>query len=189
MKPLYLGIIALVIILTLALLFRGNQPDAPSNLPDTTVPKPMQNDHMMSPEEHASMMKEGEESISEETGTRDTKEAPNQAQPTAVEHKAGMTETSTSNSKEKTIMVHGDNFLYDPKTIRVKQGDVVTIHFMSMNGFHDFVIDGLNVKSDKISNGGSTKVTFTASKKGTFEYYCSVGTHRANGMVGTLIVE
>ena len=34
-----------------------------------------------------------------------------------------------------------------------------------------------------------TFVEFTVDKTGTFEYYCSVGQHRANGMVGNLIVE
>ncbi len=36
---------------------------------------------------------------------------------------------------------------------------------------------------------GKTFVEFTADKKGTFEYYCSVGEHRVNGMKGKFIVE
>jgi len=32
-------------------------------------------------------------------------------------------------------------------------------------------------------------VEFTADTPGEFEYYCSVGQHRANGQVGKLIVE
>ena len=34
-----------------------------------------------------------------------------------------------------------------------------------------------------------TSVTFIADQEGSFEYYCSVGNHREEGMVGTLIVE
>jgi len=40
-----------------------------------------------------------------------------------------------------------------------------------------------------VTPGTPTSVTFVADKTGTFEYYCSVGNHRAQGMVGKLIVE
>src|SRR3990167_9256749 len=39
------------------------------------------------------------------------------------------------------------------------------------------------------NTGQSASVEFTADKAGGFEYYCSVGTHRAMGMVGAFIVE
>lgn len=39
------------------------------------------------------------------------------------------------------------------------------------------------------SADGVTSVTFVADTLGTFEYYCSVGNHRAQGMVGNLVVE
>jgi plastocyanin len=35
----------------------------------------------------------------------------------------------------------------------------------------------------------STFIEFVANKKGKFEYYCSVGEHRAMGMKGNLVVE
>jgi len=56
-------------------------------------------------------------------------------------------------------------------------------------GFHDFVIDEFNVRTPQLKNPGTASVTFTADKVGTFEYYCSVGQHRVNGMVGKLIVK
>ncbi len=73
--------------------------------------------------------------------------------------------------------------------IRVKEGDKVRIEFSSQEGFHDFVIDEFNVATEKVSADGSSAVEFVADKKGTFEYYCSVGKHRANGMFGKFIVE
>ena len=36
--------------------------------------------------------------------------------------------------------------------------------------------------------GEEQTITFVADKTGGFEFYCSVGNHRAMGMVGTLIV-
>ncbi len=89
----------------------------------------------------------------------------------------------------RTFDVHGANFSFDVKEIRVKAGDTVTVNFTNTEGTHDFVLDEFNARTPRIQGGSSAKVTFVASKKGTYEYYCSVGNHRAMGMVGKLIVE
>lgn len=93
-----------------------------------------------------------------------------------------------------TIIMTGENFKFvvdgvENPTLTVKEGEIVTIEFTSTSGFHDVVIDELNAATSKVKAGDSTSVTFTANKTGTFDYYCSVGTHRANGMVGQIIVE
>jgi plastocyanin len=85
--------------------------------------------------------------------------------------------------------VTGSNFEYDLSEIRVQVGDTVTINFESEAGFHDWVVDEFNAATDKVRPGTPTSVTFVASRAGTYEYYCSIGSHRANGMVGNLIVE
>ncbi len=84
-----------------------------------------------------------------------------------------------------------DSFMfgYSDTELRVKEGQTVTINLTSSGGMHDFVIDELDVATTRITTGGSTSVTFVADQKGTFEFYCSVMQHRANGMVGTFIVE
>jgi hypothetical protein len=43
--------------------------------------------------------------------------------------------------------------------------------------------------AEQVGAGASDVVEFTADKAGTFEYYCSVGNHRAMGMKGTLTVK
>ncbi|HLC31158.1 MAG TPA: plastocyanin/azurin family copper-binding protein [Candidatus Nanoarchaeia archaeon] len=73
--------------------------------------------------------------------------------------------------------------------IKVKKGDKIRIEFTSSEGFHDWKLDEFNAATAKINAGGSSSVEFIADKTGTFEYYCSVGQHRANGMKGKLIVE
>jgi len=83
----------------------------------------------------------------------------------------------------------GNNFSFSQKELRVKKGQTVTVNFESESGFHDFVVDEFNAATAKVQTGSKTSVTFVADKAGTFEYYCSVGSHRANGMVGKLIVE
>lgn len=73
--------------------------------------------------------------------------------------------------------------------ITVKEGDHVRIEFSSSEGFHDWVVDEFNARTERVNPGSISSVEFVADKKGTFEYYCSVGQHRANGMKGKLIVE
>lgn len=90
--------------------------------------------------------------------------------------------------------LEGRNFEFmqdgeEAPTLRVKLGDSVSVTLKSTEGFHDFVIDELGVASEKVSLGESTTVTFTATERGEFEYYCSVGSHRANGMFGKFVVE
>lgn len=87
-----------------------------------------------------------------------------------------------------TIDMVGTNYAYDMSEVTVSEGDTVTINFTSAEGFHDIVIDEFNVASEKVTAGDSTSVTFVADTAGTYEYYCSVGNHRAQGMVGTLVV-
>ncbi|MBD3387984.1 MAG: hypothetical protein GF416_02950 [Candidatus Altiarchaeales archaeon] len=74
-------------------------------------------------------------------------------------------------------------------TLRVRQGDTVRVEFTSAEGFHDWVVDEFDAATDKVSAPASTYVEFVADKKGSFEYYCSVGQHRQQGMEGELIVE
>jgi plastocyanin len=64
----------------------------------------------------------------------------------------------------------------------------VTVNFTSDQWFHDWVVDEFDAATEKVETWGTTSVTFVADQVGEFEYYCSVGAHRANGMVGMLIV-
>lgn len=88
----------------------------------------------------------------------------------------------------KEFVVTGSKYAFSPATLSVKKGDHVKITFMNSGGMHDFVIDELNVRTNAIQGGGQEVVEFDATQAGTFEYYCSVGNHRAMGMQGTLTV-
>lgn len=110
------------------------------------------------------------------------------AMPTVTTEAATGTATTTTTAA-KEFTVHGGSYYFKPNQITVKKGDTVKLTFINDGGFHDFVINELNVKTDIIGSGKSQTVTFTADKAGTFQYYCSVGNHRAMGMVGTLVVQ
>ena len=73
--------------------------------------------------------------------------------------------------------------------IVVNEGDEVLIELEAVEGTHNLVIDEFDVATEMISEGETDAVQFTADQVGEFEYYCSVGTHRADGMYGNFIVE
>jgi len=89
----------------------------------------------------------------------------------------------------KTFDISGKNFEFSQTEIRVKKGDTVRINFTSTEGLHDWEVDEFNAETAQVQTGQSSSVEFVADQAGEFEYYCSVGSHRAKGMVGKLIVE
>lgn len=107
----------------------------------------------------------------------------------SIQMTPGVTGAMKESGTVKEITVTGANFKFNPTTITVKKGDTVKLTFKSVGGFHDFVIDELDVKTKVVSDGQTDTVEFTADKAGTYEYYCSVGDHRKMGMVGKLIVQ
>lgn len=87
-----------------------------------------------------------------------------------------------------TVTMEAGAFYFTPDTITVKQGQTVRIELSAMDMMHDYNIDELNVDGPVVKSGESTTIEFVADRVGNFEYYCSVGQHRANGQVGTLTV-
>ena len=85
--------------------------------------------------------------------------------------------------------VDASNFKYSVTEMRVKKGATVEINLNIVEGNHDWVIDEFDARTEVMSAGENETITFVADQVGTFEYYCSVGNHRQQGMVGTLIVE
>ncbi|QQE63496.1 blue (type 1) copper domain protein [Leptolyngbya sp. BL0902] len=74
--------------------------------------------------------------------------------------------------------------------IVVQQGDTVALTLCVTGGTHDWVVDEFDAATEVISAGGDcSTVEFVADQAGEFDYYCSVGNHRAEGMAGRFIVE
>lgn len=104
-------------------------------------------------------------------------------------------EQSETGGEVVEVSLTGENFVFlrdgerNP-TLRVQQGDTVRVTFASAEGFHDFVVDEFDASTSRVMPAdGATTVEFVADETGTFEYYCSVGSHRQNGMRGQLVVE
>lgn len=103
-------------------------------------------------------------------------------------------ESTPDEVAQVTFDLTGENFKFmmngvEAPDLKVKKGDRVTVNLTSTNGFHDWVVDAFGAATERVDTGNSTSVAFIANETGTFEYYCSVGQHRANGMKGNLIVE
>lgn len=103
--------------------------------------------------------------------------------------KPGTTEMVVSEDIKK-VVVEGSEFQLSPATLTLKRGEKVRLIFNNTGSKpHDFRVDELNIQTKVINGGESDTVEFTPDKAGKFEYYCSVGAHRANGMKGTLTVQ
>ena len=83
-------------------------------------------------------------------------------------------------------MVSG-NFFFEPNTITASPGESIRIEFTENSGFHTFVIDELDL-SFSITEGEGLKFT-APTEPGSYAFYCDIGSHRAFGMEGTLIVQ
>ena len=100
-------------------------------------------------------------------------------------------EDSMMEGEAKEFKVSGANFRFSPDTMTIKKGDTVKVIFSNTDASmpHDWVIDEFDTRTSILQPGESEIIEFVADKAGTFEFYCSVGQHRANGMVGKLIVQ
>ncbi len=93
-----------------------------------------------------------------------------------------------ANADTVSFTVEGSNTKFAPTNLTVKKGQKVKLTFKNVEGFHDWKIDAFNAFTSKIKGGAEETIEFVVDKAGSFEYYCSVGSHRAMGMVGTLVV-
>ncbi|MBI4130616.1 cupredoxin domain-containing protein [Candidatus Roizmanbacteria bacterium] len=125
--------------------------------------------------------------------TPQTEEAGNQQETLMEETTPPSESVSDESTMEESgvleVQMEAGSFYFTPKEIRAKLGQAVRINLTAIDLMHDFNIDELGVDGPIMKEGESTTIEFVADQAGEFEYYCSVGQHRANGQVGTLIVE
>lgn len=83
------------------------------------------------------------------------------------------------------------SFYFSPNVLTFAPGSTVTLDLNNVEGFHDFVIDEFDVKTDTIAAGETERVTFTIpdNASGEYTFYCSIGNHREQGMEGTIVVQ
>lgn len=98
-----------------------------------------------------------------------------------------ITEIILGAEPEVEVSMEAANFSFTPNVINAAPDDRVSINFTKNTGFHTFVIDEIGVEFG-IAEG--EKLNFTApSEPGSYAFYCDIGSHRAMGMEGSLIVK
>jgi plastocyanin len=96
--------------------------------------------------------------------------------------------TTTTKPRPKTIKVTASSFKFKPKSLAVAAGQKITIALHSTDQLHNFVIMGKG-KIAEASSGDTKKGSFTLKKPGKYTFYCSIDSHRAAGMEGTITVK
>ena len=98
---------------------------------------------------------------------------------------------------QTTHTVYASSYEYSPKDLTIEVGDSVV--WINDEGYHDvngninsITGDPFNnpetFDSDPTSVAGAVIYAHKFTVAGTYNYDCSVGSHAANGMVGTIVV-
>jgi plastocyanin len=100
----------------------------------------------------------------------------------------GVATTAVSAAPKATYKLSADKskLKFNKSTIRAKAGKVTLSMSNPSSIGHNIAIKGKS-KGKVVTKGGTSKVSATL-KKGTYTFYCSVGSHEKAGMKGKLIV-
>jgi len=123
-------------------------------------------------------------------------------------------QSQSAASSPQVASVAAKEFAFTPAALTVTAGQPVTINFQNTGSVdHDFSIREIEISGEATSSGdassghmmggmsdqpklhvaasagGKGTLTFTPSKPGIYEFYCTVAGHKEAGMVGTLTVK
>jgi len=96
---------------------------------------------------------------------------------------------------QNSYTVSAGNFYYTPQILTINLGD--TVHWLNDGGFHNVNFDVNSISGASFNNPVSFASTptndvemysYVFTVAGSYDYDCSVGSHAANGMVGSIIV-
>jgi uncharacterized cupredoxin-like copper-binding protein len=80
-------------------------------------------------------------------------------------------------------------FKFEPSTLEIPEGAEVVLTFKNSGVMaHNFEVPSLDVATKTIGAGKTETVTFTASKKGSYKFICTVPGHAPAGMTGQIAV-
>ena len=94
-----------------------------------------------------------------------------------------------------THIINSGNYYYSPSSLTIKVGD--TVVWINDGGYHNINFDISSVTGSSYNNPvgfvttpttGSTLATYVFTTAGIYNYDCSVGSHAANGMTGSITV-
>src|SRR3972149_4130599 len=98
----------------------------------------------------------------------------------------------------QAITLTAQTMTYSPSTFEVTAGVPVDLTFVNEDALeHDFSVLEIPVESGAgvepvlhgaAEPGATNNLTFTPTKPGTYEFFCTVAGHKEAGMVGTMVV-
>ena len=167
-KHLLIGLLALTVVASGCLDSTEEDPETPEEAPEE-------------PDE--------EDMNGEETTDEDTSPEENETEEAETDTEEADEEQS---DEVREIEVEGGSHYFDPDEIEVEAGETVEFVFVNEEGTHDLVLEdgeGERVEGTEVISGGETdSFTYTFEEEDDYEIYCSVGTHRSQGMEGTVTV-
>ena len=114
--------------------------------------------------------------------------------PISIEEETGIDESIPEELEEipspvvKEFTITASNFKFEPSNLAVNQGDIVKITLINEGGTHNIFFEEYNEGTSIASSPITQTLEFVADQAGSFAFWCEVGTHRALGMEGTLVV-
>ena len=96
----------------------------------------------------------------------------------------------TSAATSLKVSASKTSLKFNKKTLRAKRGKVTIVMSNPSSTKHAIAIEGHGIDKDgkTVGKGGTSRVTVTIKKKGTYTFYCPVDGHKDAGMKGKLIV-
>ena len=188
MKIIILSVVAIIIAFGAVFLFT-NTSKAPSTTSEVNEGQTQSSESVT--QEDATTLEAETDIRVDVTETQEQSADPVASKPEPVvqaEAEAEVKKPAPAVAQSKEFTIDAFSFGFSEFELQVNVGDTVTINLTNSDGYHDWVLDEFGASTKQIQSGETTTVTFVATKKGSFEYYCSVGEHRAYGMVGTLVV-
>lgn len=97
----------------------------------------------------------------------------------------------STNTPAREITIEASEYKFNPSEITIKKGETVKITLKNAGRMsHNWIVEGMGGASlDMTEAGKQNSIVVTASQKGSFVTFCSIGNHRKLGMVGKLIVQ
>ncbi len=96
---------------------------------------------------------------------------------------------NTQTSKTVEFTITAKQWEFEPSTITVTEGDLVTLVITSIDVDHGISIPGLGVNENLIA-GQTTTIEFIADKKGNYSFSCNVYCGQGHSsMAGIIIIK
>jgi uncharacterized cupredoxin-like copper-binding protein len=110
--------------------------------------------------------------------------------PTENSDKSEELDEDIKNEDAIEVTVKMSEYIISPSVISIEEDKDATFVIKNL-GFttHNFVSEELGIYSGVIPPGESKTITVMANEPGEYDFYCSIGDHRNNGMEGVLIVK